>query len=46
MAKSTATSKQSKKPVSDCHCEESKTNTASKSKEKKSTRPCDCTNCK
>ncbi len=44
MAKSTATSKQSKKPVSDCHCGETK-NTA-KTKEKKTSKTCDCSDCK
>jgi len=40
MAKSTTTSKQSKKPTSDCHCNETKT--PSKSKTTKVVKECNC----
>ncbi len=45
MAKTSTTSKQSKKQTSDCHCGESKPATKSKNAGK-SKKVCDCTDCK
>ncbi|MCM1306173.1 MAG: hypothetical protein NC037_01990 [Bacteroides sp.] len=42
--KSNSATKQSKKPTTDCHCGETKG--AAKTKEKKSTKTRDCSDCK